>query len=139
MADISKLAGPAHHRRRATLALENNSPRLARRAWLQGKLLADARGSAENLMMKKRRRFKQTHTLAERLAEHVGRLRERASSSPSGTEQARLWQKVHQAESALRIDAWLAAPGAAPRDATTPIDRNRRKRSVCRPTDRADT
>jgi hypothetical protein len=64
----------------------------------------------EEIMVKQRRRFKQTTTLAYRLAEQVRRLRERARQLPPGTEQASLWRKVHQAETALRIDEWLSPP-----------------------------
>jgi hypothetical protein len=86
-------------------------------------------------MVKKRRRFKQTQTLAERLAEHVGRLRQRASSLPSGTEQARLWQKVHQAERALSIDAWLASPGTVPPRHVGTLQRNEAKHCLEKPPD----
>jgi hypothetical protein len=63
---------------------------------------------AEKLMVKKRNRFKQTTSLAERLAAQAGRLRERARDLPPGAEQTTLWRKVRQAETALRIDAWLS-------------------------------
>jgi hypothetical protein len=67
--------------------------------------------------MKRRRRFKQTTTLAHRLTQEVGRLREQAKQLPPGTEQATLWRKVRQAETALRIDEWLSSPdSAAPSD-----------------------
>ena len=69
------------------------------------KLLED-----EEIMVKRRRRFKQTTTLAQRLEEEARRLRERARQLPPGTEQASLWRKVRQAETALRIDAWLSPP-----------------------------
>jgi len=62
-------------------------------------------------MVKRRRRFKQHSTLAERLTQEASRLRERARTLPPGTEQTTLWRKVRQAETALRIDAWLASPG----------------------------
>jgi len=61
-------------------------------------------------MIKRRRRFKQTTTLADRLAQEAGRLRERAKKLPPGTEQTELWRKVRQTETALRIDAWLSSP-----------------------------
>jgi hypothetical protein len=60
-------------------------------------------------MIKRRRRFKQTTTLAHRLAEQAGRLRDRAKQLPPGTEQTELWRKVRQAETALRIDEWLSS------------------------------
>jgi hypothetical protein len=68
----------------------------------------------EEIMVKRRRRFKQTTTLAERLTQEASRLREQARKLPAGTEQTTLWRKVRQAETALRIDAWLASPGNLP-------------------------
>jgi hypothetical protein len=65
-------------------------------------------------MVKRRRRFKQTTTLALRLIREANRLRDRASGLEPGPEQTRLLSKVHQTETALRIDAWLASTGAAP-------------------------
>jgi hypothetical protein len=80
-------------------------------------------------MVKRRRRFKQTTTLAQRLMEQAGRLRERARQLPPGTEQTTLWRKVRQAETALRIEEWLSSPHvAAPRDAMTLMRKNPRKR-----------
>jgi hypothetical protein len=38
-------------------------------------------------------------------------LRERAGSLSPGPERTLLWRKARQAETALRIDAWLGAPG----------------------------
>ena len=82
-------------------------------------------------MVKRRRRFKQTTTLAQRLAQEAGRLRERARNLPPGTEQTSLWRKVRQAETALRIDAWLAAPSDhPPADATTMMGKGQDKRSA---------
>ena len=65
-------------------------------------------------MIKKRRRFKQTTTLAERLTAQAGRLRNQASSLPPGSEQTELWQKVRQTETALRVDQWLASAESSP-------------------------
>jgi hypothetical protein len=67
----------------------------------------------EDIMVKRRRRFKQTTSLAQRLTQEASRLRERAKSLSPGPEQAQLWRKVRQAETALRIDAWLALPQEA--------------------------
>jgi hypothetical protein len=64
----------------------------------------------EETMVKQRRRFKQTTTLAQRLTQEARRLRERARLLPPGAEQIQLLRKVRQAEAALRIDAWLASP-----------------------------
>ena len=67
-------------------------------------------------MVKRRRRSKQTTTLAERLTQEATRMRDRATSLSPGPEQAELWRKVYQAEAALRIEAWLASDGAHPPD-----------------------
>jgi hypothetical protein len=61
-------------------------------------------------MVKRRRRFRQTTTLAQRLAQEASRLRECAKRLSPGAEQAEIWRKIRQAETALRIDAWLASP-----------------------------
>jgi hypothetical protein len=75
--------------------------------------------------MMKRRRFKQTTSLAERLRQQADRLRERAGSLSSGPEQTLLWRKVRQAETALRIDAWLGAPGDHPPGEVMPLTARR--------------
>ena len=61
-------------------------------------------------MAKRRRRVKHTTTLAERLREESGRLREQAKSLAPGVEQTLLLRKIRQNEAALRIDEWLASP-----------------------------
>jgi hypothetical protein len=71
---------------------------------------------AEKVMVKKRNRFKQTTSLAERLADQAGRLRERAKNLPPGAEQTTLWRKVRQAETALGIDAWLSSSRGLPQN-----------------------
>ena len=63
--------------------------------------------------MMKRRRFKQTTSLAERLTQQADRLRERAVSLSPGSEQTLLWRKVRQAETALRIDVGNFRPEQA--------------------------
>jgi hypothetical protein len=85
-------------------------------------------------MVKKRRRFKQTTTLAERLAEEAGRLRERARNLPPGVEQTLLWRKVRQAETALRIEAWLGSPGSpTPSNMIPMLSKSPKKRSLSKP------
>jgi len=87
-------------------------------------------GADEEIMIKRRRRFKQTTTLAHRLTEEAGRLRERARRLPPGTEQLALSRKLRQTETALRIDAWLSSPqSAAPSGVVMSMDK-RRKRSA---------
>lgn len=82
-------------------------------------------------MTKRRRRYKQTTTLAHRLTEQAGRLRDRARKLPPGTEQTTLWRKVRQTETALRIEAWLSSPqSAAPGGVGMSIDKRERKRSA---------
>jgi hypothetical protein len=82
-------------------------------------------------MVKRRRRFRQTTTLAHRLTEQAGRLRDRAQQLPPGTEQTTLWLKVRQAETALRIDAWLSpAQNSAPGGVTTLLDKPEKKFSA---------
>ena len=82
-------------------------------------------------MEKQRRRFKQTTTLAQRLAQEANRLRERAQHLSAGPEQTELWRKVRQAEAALRIDAWLASPGEpSPGNLLTVVDKDEKARSA---------
>ncbi len=89
-------------------------------------------------MVKRRRRFKQTTTLAERLTLEASRLRERAKSLSPGPEQAQLWRKIRQAETALRIDAWLALPHDIPPGEVAPfMQGNRRRRRQTSPRDHA--
>lgn len=60
-------------------------------------------------MTKKRRRFKQTTTLADRLNDEANRLREQARDLPPGPQQTLLWRKLRQTEAALRFDTWLTS------------------------------
>ena len=81
--------------------------------------------------MKKRRRFKQTTTLAERLTAQAVRLRSRARKLPPGTEQIELLRKVRQTETALRIDEWLASRESTPPSTVAAmIDEDSKKRAV---------
>ena len=80
-------------------------------------------------MTKRRHRFKQTTTLAQRLTQEASRLRDRAKALSPGPEQTQLWRKVSQAEAALRIDAWLSSPGTlAPASDISVFRRDQRKR-----------
>jgi len=65
-------------------------------------------------MIKKRRRFRQTATLAERLKDEASRLRELARLLPPGPELLQLSRKLQQTESALWLDAWLTSPDGRP-------------------------
>ena len=71
-------------------------------------------------MVKRRHRFKQTTTLAQRLTQEGIRLRDSAKSLSPGPEQDALWRKIHQVEAALRIDSWLASAGARPQPTQCP-------------------
>jgi hypothetical protein len=61
-----------------------------------------------------RRRFKQTSTLEERLAEEAKRLKELANSLPPGVERDGLIRKARQAETASHLGDWLASSGLQP-------------------------
>lgn len=64
--------------------------------------------------MLKRRRFKQTETLEQRLLRMVAKLREEAQGIPAGIKRERLIQRLQQAECALRVNGWLNSPGLQP-------------------------
>ncbi|MGM4877820.1 hypothetical protein AB7645_42095 [Bradyrhizobium sp. 956_D2_N1_5] len=61
--------------------------------------------------MMKRRRFKQTTTLEERLAQEAQRLREEAKRLPHGPEREFLLRKARQVETGCHINDWLRSPG----------------------------
>jgi hypothetical protein len=61
--------------------------------------------------MQKRRRFKQTETLEERLAKEAERLKAQVQTMPPGLERDRLLRKARQAETASHMNDWLASPG----------------------------
>jgi hypothetical protein len=125
-------ASPALHRPRAPeISGGGFLPRLARCGIAPVKIARRLLGDDEEIMIKRRRRFKQTTTLADRLAQEAGRLRERAKRLPPGTEQTELWRKVRQTETALRIDAWLSSPQSeTPGAIVTLVDKRPRKRSA---------
>ena len=84
--------------------------------------------------MKKRRRFKQTTTLAERLTAQAMRLRSRVRKLPPGSEQIELLRKIRQTETALRIDEWLAAKeNTPPTGVVAMVDENTKKRLSNKP------
>ena len=58
-----------------------------------------------------RRRFKQTISLEERLAEEAMRLREKAKSLPPGIERERAIRKARQVETGSQMSEWLRPPG----------------------------
>jgi hypothetical protein len=61
-----------------------------------------------------RRRFKQTQSLEERLAEKAKRLREEAKSLPPGAVREALLRKARQAETGSHMSQWLSSPGLQP-------------------------
>ncbi|MBB4368193.1 hypothetical protein GGD63_000972 [Bradyrhizobium sp. cir1] len=58
-----------------------------------------------------RRRYKQTKTLDQRLAEEAIRLRDEARVLPPGRQREMLLRRARQDETAMQIDAWLRSPG----------------------------
>jgi hypothetical protein len=61
-----------------------------------------------------RRRFKQTQSLEERLAEEAKRLREEAKLLPPGAVREALLRKARQAETGSHMSEWLSSPGLQP-------------------------
>jgi hypothetical protein len=63
-----------------------------------------------------RRRFKQTHSLEERLSEEAKRLRAEAKLLPPGAARDEMIRKARQAETASHMNEWLTSPGLHPPD-----------------------
>lgn len=61
--------------------------------------------------MQTRRRFKQSKTLSERLADAAARCREEARALAPGRRREMLLRRARQDEMAMQIDAWLQSPG----------------------------
>lgn len=64
--------------------------------------------------MKKRRRFKQTEPLADRLEVFAQLMRERAELMPPGREKADALAKADQAEATANLERWLSSPELQP-------------------------
>jgi hypothetical protein len=64
--------------------------------------------------MAKRRRFKQTTSLKERLAKEATQLRKQAQGTPPGFERELLVRKARRAEAASHIIEWLTSPPSNP-------------------------
>lgn len=62
----------------------------------------------------KRRRFRQTHTLEERLAEDTANLREQIALTPDGPVRDQMLRRIRQNETAARMSEWLSSPGLKP-------------------------
>jgi len=65
-------------------------------------------------MTKKRRRFKQTTPLQDRLALYSQDIRERAAALPDGVERQVLLQRASRADIAADIDQWRMGAGLPP-------------------------
>ena len=61
-------------------------------------------------MIKKRRRFKQTSTLEERLAAEAIHLREQAALLPPGPLRKEVLRKAQQCETGIHMSEWLRSP-----------------------------
>lgn len=61
--------------------------------------------------MLKRRRFRQTKSLHERLADEATRLREEARTLAPGRQRELLLLRARQDETAIQIESWLHSPG----------------------------
>jgi hypothetical protein len=64
--------------------------------------------------MQRRRRFKQTLSLEERLAQEAQRLREEAEQLPPGPQQADLLRKAREDEMVAQMAGWITSPGLQP-------------------------
>jgi hypothetical protein len=63
-----------------------------------------------------RRRFKQTQSLEERLAEEAKRLRAEAKLLPPGAARDQLIRRAREAETSSHMSEWLRSPGLRPPD-----------------------
>jgi hypothetical protein len=64
--------------------------------------------------MIKRRRFKQTQSLQDRLAIFAKDARDRAEALPDGPEREDLLKRARQADTASHIDEWANSTGLQP-------------------------
>jgi hypothetical protein len=64
--------------------------------------------------MQKRRRFKQTTSLSDRLASFARSARERAAQLTPGTDRDELLKKARQADTASDLDEWVNSTGLQP-------------------------
>jgi hypothetical protein len=64
--------------------------------------------------MLKRRRFKQSQSLKDRLASFAMDARKRADELPPGPVKDDLLRKVRQADTAMHLDEWVNPPGLQP-------------------------
>ncbi|GIQ78729.1 hypothetical protein [Bradyrhizobium sp. RD5-C2] len=64
--------------------------------------------------MQKRRRFKQTQSLEERLTEEAQSLREEAKTLPPSAKKEAMLRKARHDEVAAHLTEWLMSPGLKP-------------------------
>ena len=64
--------------------------------------------------MLKRRRFRQTKSLQDRLAAWAEEVRQQAAKLPPGPERDALLKKLRQADTASHLDDWANSPGLQP-------------------------
>lgn len=62
----------------------------------------------------KRRRFKQSDTLEQRLADEAERLRQQAELLPPGELREQVLRKARQCETGSHMSEWLRSPGLQP-------------------------
>jgi hypothetical protein len=77
-------------------------------------LVATPNQEVERIAMSTRRREKQTTSLKDRLIQEAESLRRQAEEMPAGVRRDELLRKARQAETAARVDDWLASPGLQP-------------------------
>ena len=61
--------------------------------------------------MQKRRRFKQSSSLRERLFSFAKEMRQKASQLPPGPEQDDVLRRARQADTAFHLDEWINSAG----------------------------
>lgn len=64
--------------------------------------------------MPKRRRFKHSQSLQDRLAAFAKSVREKAEDLPPGIERDDMLRKARQADTAAHLDNWVNSPGLQP-------------------------
>ena len=62
-------------------------------------------------MLNKRRRFKQTEPLQDRLVTFAKAARDKAEHLPVGIEREDIFRKARQADTAAHLDKWISSPG----------------------------
>ena len=64
--------------------------------------------------MQRRRRFKQTTSLKDRLASFAEEIRKKAAELRTGPEKEARLKKARQADTATHIEDWMKSPGLRP-------------------------